>query len=216
MKTSKKLRKKIKAERIRNKKLIKKYPWLYPRNSWTGKKIKPYDYSFTELDFIPAGWMKTFGDMMCEEIHQELIRTHYVDKFVILQAKEKYGSMRIYTGSLPSDSHVWEIIEKYSILSENICATCGRPDVPQTNGGWIIPICKRCWAKQENKRKMYFRSIDKEYTPAIYEDCMYMKDSRMANEMHWRRFDKDGDKDFTINISDTANKIRARWHIDTE
>ena len=42
-----------------------------------------------------------------------------------------------------------------------------------------------------------------------------MSDSRMADGMHWRRFGVDGNDGYTVDISETANKIRARWHIGT-
>ena len=35
-----------------NKKLIERYPFLMPRNRWTGKVPEDYDYSYTELDAI--------------------------------------------------------------------------------------------------------------------------------------------------------------------
>ena len=215
MKRSKKYRKQVKAIQIRTRKLIKKYPWLYPRYDWSGKKVKPFDYSFTELDCLPDGWIKTFVDMMCEEIHQDLLKNHYVNKFRILEVKEKYGGMRIYTGPLPQDSKVWDIIEKYSVLSENICFQCGRPDVPRTKDGWILPWCSRCWRVHENNYKQYWKKYNIQYTPKKYEDCMYMSDSRMADGMHWRRFGVDGNDGYTVDISETANKIRARWHIGT-
>lgn len=215
MKRSKKYRKQIKAIQIRTRKLIKKYPWLYPRNDWSGKKIKPYNYTFTELDFLPDGWIKAFGDMMCEEIHQDLVKNHYVDEFRILQTKEKYGSMKIYTGPLPQGSDIWRIIEKYSVLSENICFQCGRPDVPLTKDGWIIPWCSRCWRVHENYQKQHLKKLDISYKPKRYEDCMNMSDSRMASEMHWRSFGVGGNEDHVVDISETANKIRARWHIGT-
>ena len=38
-----------------NKKLVKEFPFLLPRNVWTGEIISDYDYSFTELDSMPDG-----------------------------------------------------------------------------------------------------------------------------------------------------------------
>ena len=55
---------KKKKDIIRNKKLIKKYPWLIPRNRWTDKIPNDYDYSWTELDSMEDGWRKAFGEMM--------------------------------------------------------------------------------------------------------------------------------------------------------
>ena len=52
----------------KNKMLCKKYPWLMPRHDGTNKKLKGYHYQWTELDFMPDGWRKAFGEMMMEDI----------------------------------------------------------------------------------------------------------------------------------------------------
>lgn len=41
--------------RIANKKLIKEYPFLLPRNRWTGEVCSDYNYEYTELDAMPEG-----------------------------------------------------------------------------------------------------------------------------------------------------------------
>lgn len=93
-----------------NKALLEKYPWLTPTNRWTGKKITDcmngkqkgfwlndsdkypeYDYTYTELDDMPDGWRIAFGDQMCEEIHQELVKFNFLNEYRIVQIKEKYG-----------------------------------------------------------------------------------------------------------------------------
>lgn len=84
-----------------NRDLTSKYPWLIPINRWTGKEIPDYDYSYTELDDMPEGWRIAFGDQMCEEIHKELLKYNYVDKYKIVQIKEKYGTLRWYDNGHP-------------------------------------------------------------------------------------------------------------------
>ena len=44
-----------------NQKLIERFPFLIPRNRWTGKVPEDYDYSYTELDSMPDGWRKALG-----------------------------------------------------------------------------------------------------------------------------------------------------------
>lgn len=85
----------------RNKELIKRFPWLMPRNRWTDKIPEDFDYSYTELDAMPDGWRDAFGIEMCEKIQSELEKFGYVDKFRITQIKEKYGGLRFYTGGVP-------------------------------------------------------------------------------------------------------------------
>ena len=79
-----------------NRKLIERFPFLMPRNRWTDKVPEDFDYSYTELDSMPDGWRKAFGEQMCEEIREELVRANYLDQYRITQIKEKYGSLRWY------------------------------------------------------------------------------------------------------------------------
>lgn len=44
-----------------NKALISEFPFLLPRNRWTGNIPDDYDYSYTELDDLPDGWRIAFG-----------------------------------------------------------------------------------------------------------------------------------------------------------
>lgn len=38
-----------------NKELVEEFPFLLPRNRFTGEVPKDYDYSYTELDAMPEG-----------------------------------------------------------------------------------------------------------------------------------------------------------------
>ena len=112
-------RRDLKAIKKFNKDLLSKYPWLEPHNDWSGKritdcakgekgfwpgdpdKLPTYDYEYTLLDDMPEGWRIAFGDQMVEEIHQELVKFNYVDKYFITTIKEKYGSLRWYDNGTP-------------------------------------------------------------------------------------------------------------------
>lgn len=63
-----------------NQKLIERFPFLMPRNRWAGEVPEDYDYSYTELDSMPDGWRKAFGEQMCEDIREELVRAEYLDQ----------------------------------------------------------------------------------------------------------------------------------------
>lgn len=126
-----------------NKELIRKYPWIEPRNNWSGKKISvcagpdgeegfwpgdpklhpEYNYEYTVLDDMPEGWRIAFGDQMCEEIDQELRRFDYQDKYEITEIKEKYGSLRWYDNGTPyklSDEPAKEFeIHGFDVLERN-------------------------------------------------------------------------------------------------
>ncbi len=156
------MNKRIKKKQIKmkNKKLCKRYPFLIPRNRWTGKicwdkrKNKmgwwyTAPYSFTELDSMPEGWRKIFGEQMCEEIREELIKVNYLDKYRISQIKEKYGQLRWYDWGATEE--IYNIIHKYEEISEHICIHCGRPAEIINYYGWLEPLCEKCQKKFERR-----------------------------------------------------------------
>ena len=202
-------------EQLHNWILCGKYPFLIPRYDWSGEIIKNYDYTSTYLDDIPVGWKIAFGEMMCEEIKQELVRCNYLDEFRIIQAKEKFGGLRIYTNGEPVDCKVQQIIDKYSTLSENICVICGKPDVPITNNGWISPYCKKCfttpndWYKKEfpNEVDKWIRNHLEDWEEYDKEENNKMRDSYTV--ISWSK--ENGEQKTTYDISRTANKIRSKW-----
>jgi len=210
-------------QRKRNKELCKRYPFLIPRNVWDDKiiwerhkSIKKYSYTLAE-DF-PKGWWEAFGLMMCEELREELLRCHYLDKFRFVQIKEKFGGLRAYTNGVPRDSNIHNIIEKYSVLSKNICIQCGKPDVPMTNDGWYSPLCYDCFRKgyiRYRRRIAKFngedpKSLTEEEIRSRYEEIVCDDDPRMANTRSWITFGDDGNETHTVDISETAERIRSK------
>ena len=139
----------------KNKALCDRYPFLIPRNRWSGRritdgagfwpgspeKVPEYDYENTELDEMPAGWRKAFGEQMCEELREELESHRLLDEYVITQIKEKYGELRWYDyGGTPGTDAV---INKYMALSKRTCIRCGRAATRVTTG-WVSPYCDEC------------------------------------------------------------------------
>lgn len=203
-------------EQLHNWILCGKYPFLIPRYEWGGEILKDYDYTSTYLDDMPDGWRKAFGKMMCEEIKQELVRCNYLNEYRILQIKEKWGFLHWYDNGTPIGCKVQEIIDKYSVLSENICIICGKPDVPIIGSGWICPYCKKCyttpsdWYKEEHPDK-----ID-EWTEFHTDEWNYFNNEDdnniMLNSYTVEKWSKEkGDEEITYDISETANKIRKKW-----
>ena len=144
-----------------NRKLCERFPFLVPWNRFSGKlitecmngekgyfpgnpdDIPEYDWSYTELDDLPSGWRKAFGLQMCEEIRDALIEDGDLNRWRMVQVKEKYGSARIYDNGHKRDSRIPDIIDKYERMSERICIVCGRPATRITTG-WICPYCDDC------------------------------------------------------------------------
>ena len=202
-------------EQLKNWILCGKYPFLIPRYEWSGEILKDYDYTSTYLDDMPDGWRKAFGEMMCEEIKQELVRCNYLNEYRILQIKEKWGFLHWYDNGTPIDCKVQEIIDKYSVLSENICIICGKPDVPIIGSGWICPYCKKCyttpsdWYKKEHSDK-----IDEwiEFHSDDWEGYNKEENNKMRDSYTVITWSKDkGEEKVTYDISETANKIRNKW-----
>ena len=149
-----------KERKERNKKIIEKYPFLIPRNSWSGKVSENYDYSYVEG--FRDGWHDIFMklcDVILEEYNKWSQETK--DKFYIVDAKEKFGEMRVYFSF--SNPRIDDALNIATFLSRYTCMQCGKQ--PRTifgchkileTRGWITPICKKCAKKLQigkcNKR----------------------------------------------------------------
>jgi len=141
--------------------LCKRYPFLKPRNRWTGKVVDDYDYSFTELDDMPTGWRKAFGLKMCEEIRKQLTKEGNLYTYEIMQIKEKFGSLRWYDNY--STRAIQNIIDKYEEISKVTCINCGKP-AKWISTGWISPWCDKC------AKNIYNNRISKFYGGTTFKD----------------------------------------------
>lgn len=128
-----------------NRNLVEKYPWLRIRvwNPENKSYEKDTDFLTTWLDSIPSGWRLAFSKQMCDEIQAELERTNYVDDYVVLDVKEKWARLDWSSGSIPSDSKLFDIIDKYCDMSAKLCHICGKKAFWRTTG-YILPYCDEC------------------------------------------------------------------------
>lgn len=124
-----------------NKQMIEEFPFLLPRNRWTGEASEVFDYTYNELSFLDAGWKIAFGYEMLVELKAALEKNDYLYKYRITDIKEKYGTLRWYDAGAPEG--VFEVIKKYMELSEYVCIVCGEPATHVTRG-WISFYCKDC------------------------------------------------------------------------
>lgn len=141
---------------MNNKKLLKQYPWLQPRNRFTDELI-PNDDNHTELDEMPEGWRIAFADEMCKEIHEVLLKTNSVDSYRVLQVKEKYGKLCWYHTFAPDELE--PIINKYEEISKKTCIVCGRP-ATKIHKNWIGPLCDECVKKALKNLEKQFISLE--------------------------------------------------------
>lgn len=145
--------------RMENKKLCKKYPWLIPRNRWSDEICwVRHSYDSIELDDMPKGWRKAFGDIWCEQVHDLLKKYNCIKDFRIQQLKEKFGQFRQYFNF--SFKELNDLITDYEIISEYVCVRCGKLNSPVINNqGWYEPICKECYDKQRFNNVSYKKKI---------------------------------------------------------
>ncbi len=141
---------------MNNKKLLKQYPWLQPRNRFTDELI-PNDDNHTELDEMPEGWRIAFAEEMCKEIHEVLLKTNSVDSYRVLQVKEKYGKLCWYHTFAPDELE--PIINKYEEISKKTCIVCGRP-ATKIHKNWIGPLCNECVKKALKNLEKQFISLE--------------------------------------------------------
>ena len=146
---------KKKQQKLRYKKLCKRYPFLIIHD-WSGK---PLDYEFTYLDDMPEGWKRAFGIDMCKDIRRVLVKANYLYDYRVCQVKEKYGTLRWYDYGAPSSIYreLQDVIDKYEGLSYRTCIWCGRP-ATKISQGWISPWCDKCAERMGGK----FRNITEE------------------------------------------------------
>lgn len=126
------------------KELTELYPYLLPRNAFTGQVHKDYDYSYVvgEHD-LPPGWFKLFLQC-CEHLKSTLVEYGKLHSFYFTQVKEKYGLLRMYTSG--GNKEVYDILDKYSFLSNQVCCECGKPAKYQSTG-YVCPYCSDCVSK---------------------------------------------------------------------
>lgn len=156
--------------------LCQRYPFLIPRPMWSNGEIpEDYDYSRTFLDHMPFGWSIAFGEIMCEEIRDELIRVNYLDKYRVLQVKEKYGTLRWYDNGAPSDSRIHDIIMKWEHISWYVCSRCGEiREMKESTGYWVETICSTCLSKLREKG-LDFDVVNIEGDPTVLKIECYDK-----------------------------------------
>ena len=172
-----------------NKKLVKEFPFIIPRD-YEGNPPKDYDYLFTELDYIPDGWRKQYGRLICEDIKR--ILGDRANEFRFLEIKEKYGELRIY-GSI-GNAELDNQLNKYEYLTGNTCIFCGKIGVPSTKG-YILPVCKECYPKAN--------------FGVPYEECT-TPNYEFKPVFEIRKFTADGDISIYVNTEDIIERAIAQ------
>ena len=172
----------------------KQYPWL---RMYDPDPADVDNDDFDALDCLPTGWVKAFGELLCEDLDRAIKAENLQDEFRILEAKEKWGQFRLYCH--PCTHAIQDILRKYEAISEVVCSICGSIEgVKRVTWGWTCPYCKSCFDKVERGRNLdKFDNLPTNELPTIIK---------------WSRFGKEcGHEDFEMDVSDTIEKIRKRY-----
>lgn len=109
-----------------------------------------FEDTIAALDWLPNGWVNSF----VPQLKQELLDTLgiYADDFEILQAKEKYGAMRVYWTWKDREytdneikrmnilyDYIEDVISKYEDISMLTCRGCGEENTI------AYTLCSKCY-----------------------------------------------------------------------
>ena len=119
-------------------KLIRDLPYLVNQDG------TPYDFTYD----VGKGWTEILTNafkQIAEAFDKEGVD---FSEFSVSQIKEKFGGLRIYTGSLDVDvaDQVCEIIDDAETESCRTCEWCGKLGKAR-NGGWIKTLCEECYKR---------------------------------------------------------------------
>jgi hypothetical protein len=72
---------------------------------------------------------------------------------VVLQIKEKFGSLRYYTGGVPPEFD--KLIDEAEAESEVTCEACGEPGSIDWTRGWQSCRCPKCRKEDDEKNSRW-------------------------------------------------------------
>ena len=146
------LEEKVKAK---NKQLLEEFPFIRPRSWYSGEPID-IDYTYTILDDMPTGWKMAFGEELCKELKEALVKAGQLDNYQVIQVKEKYGYLHWYDNG---GEITRRILSKYEKISEATCCRCGKR-ATKMSLGWICPFCSDCAESLSKNGYMQFKDIE--------------------------------------------------------
>lgn len=123
-------------------KLIKNWNNIYiiTENPNKQKPQEPYELFGIECG---KGWNKLIIPILD---YIDLYNSGHDDKIEILQIKEKFGGLRIYTSF--STPELDQLIDDAEEQSFKICEYCGSTENVSQTTGWIKTLCSKCMRKK--------------------------------------------------------------------
>jgi hypothetical protein len=138
--------------RKNSRELFRKFPFFNPKGSLQ-ETLMGFGFE------VGDGWYKLLL-RLCNKIQAELNKAPEVvrKEFRVVQVKEKFGSLRVYTQS--GTNQIENEIAKAESESLRTCENCGKKGNQEGCGYWISVLCGRCrrdsnrrMAREEMKRK---------------------------------------------------------------
>ena len=130
-------------EQKKNYMLIKKYPFILPKNNFDLGLSNDYNFNYTILDHMPNGWRTKFGAKLLKELKEAILeyKEDFLYEYFVSQVKEKWGGLRWY--DYGSTERMRKVLDKYSKISYKICIVCGKKGKIDKGYSWVMPLCRR-------------------------------------------------------------------------
>ena len=117
--------------------------WILKIKRTTPDSMKPNPFKNTLMYncHVGKGWMGVIKNMYYDIMEYDLD-----PYFEILQIKEKFGGLRVYTGFFAKSppQEVLDIIAEAEAEAYETCEYCGAKENVTTEGGWIKTLCDDC------------------------------------------------------------------------
>ena len=82
----------------------------------------------------------------------KIVKENNIEDFRIVQIKEKFGTLRIYTrGS--SNEEIQNLISEMEKICDSTCDRCGSKEGILRGNGWVRVTCDECEEKQRIKNE---------------------------------------------------------------
>lgn len=194
-----------KQQRLKNKRLVKKYGnWIRVRYWDRYKGFYKYAENYlNEYNAFGNGGWGMLWRMLIADLNPLIHKYNLQDTFQFEEIKEKYGEIRVYHNAY--NQEIDDLIDSYAKISSNVCQWCGRPDSAISKGGWVECQCRQCFDK-------YWKNRNKEHPS--YEELFNTdpKDCKISDVYKYTRFSTEGNKTFEIDIKDIADRYRKKWY----
>lgn len=73
---------------------------------------------------------------------------HEEERFSVMQVKEKFGTLRVYTGG--ADDIIHGMVATAESISSFICERCGASGARLSGKGWLTTKCQSCHPTDEH------------------------------------------------------------------